>query len=486
MPARRKSDISIVAMNPSNNAGEAPAAETGEPREVPKGNGRPDARLRAQHRARLHDALAHVRTAAAQDKSLRFTTLWHHVYDIDRLRETFYHLRKDGAVGVDAVHWRDYEVTLEANLLNLSSRLRRGAYHAKPVRRVYIPKADGRQRPIGIPALEDKLVQRATAEVLQAIYETEFLDSSYGFRPGRHQHLALDALAVAIEHGKGSWVLDADLRAFFDTIDHAWLLRMLEQRIADTRVLRHIKKWLAAGVLEDGEVHRSEHGSPQGGSISPLLANIYLHYAFDLGAECWRRQHARGEVSIVRFADDVVVCFQYREDAERFHARMQERLANFPLELHGEKTRLLEFGRYAVQNRQHRGIGKPGTFTFLGFTYICGHNRHGGFIVLRKSARKKVTAKVKEIARTLRRRITEPVEVIGQWLQQVVRGHYQYYAVPRNHAALSWFRDQVTYVWKKTLSRRSQKGYVKWETMHVLANQWLPRPRILHPYPGSR
>ena len=230
----------------------------------------------------------------------------------------------------------------------------------------------------------------------------------------------------------------------------------------------------------------ADYGSPQGGSISPLRANIYLHYAFDLWAECWRRQHARGEVSIVRFADDVVVCFQYREDAERFHARMQERLANFHLELHGEKTRLLEFGRYAVQNRQHRGIGKPGTFTFLGFTHICGHNRHGGFIVLRKSARKKVTAKVKEIARTLRRRITEPVEVIGQWLQQVVRGHYQYYAVPRNHAALSWFRDQVTYVWKKTLSRRSQKGYVKWETMHVLANKWLPRPRILHPYPGSR
>jgi group II intron reverse transcriptase/maturase len=263
--------------------------------------------------------------------------------------------------------------------------------------------------------LADTLVQRATAEVLQAIDATEFLESSYGFRPGRPQHQALDALTVAIAHGKVSWVLDADLRAFFETIDHAWLLRMLEQRIADTRVLRHIKKWLAAGVLEDGVVHVSAQGSPQGGSISPLLANIYLHYAFDLWAECWRRQHARGEVSIVRFADDVVVCFQYREDAERFPARMQERVAHFHLELHGEKTRVLEFGRYAVQHRQDRGLGKPETFTFLGCTHICGHHRHGGFIVLRKSARKQVTAKVKAIARTLRRRITDPVEVIGQW-----------------------------------------------------------------------
>jgi group II intron reverse transcriptase/maturase len=334
--------------------------------------------------------------------------------------------------------------------------------------------------------LEDKLVQRATAEVLQAIYETDFRDSSYGFRPGRHQHHALDALTIAIERGKVSWVLDADIRAFFDTIDHAWLLRMLEQRIADTRVLRHIKKWLAAGVLEDGKIQVNEEGTPQGGSISPLLGNIYLHYAFDLWAECWRRQHACGEVTIVRFADDVVVCFQYREDAERFHAGMQERLAKFHLELHGEKTRLLEFGRYAAPNRTQRGEGKPETFTFLGFTHICGHNRHGKFIVLRKSARKKVTAKIKEIARTLRRRITESVEEVGKWLQQVLRGHYQYYAVPRNFAALSWFRDQVTYLWKKTLSRRSQTGYVNWDKMRVLANTWLPRPRILHPYPGSR
>ena len=486
MPDGRKSDTSIVAVNPSNKVGEALAAETGEPREVPKGNGRPTARLRAQHRARLQDALARVRQAAAQEKSLRFTTLWHHVYDIDRLRETFYQLRKDGAVGVDAVHWRDDEAHLEANLQDLSSRLRRGAFHAKPVRRAYVPKLDGRQRPIGIPALEDKLVQRATAEVLQAIYETEFRDFSYGFRPGRSPHHALDALTVAIQQGKVSWVLDADIRAFFDTIDHAWLLRMLELRIADTRVLRHIRKWLAAGVLENGEVQVTEEGTPQGGSISPLLGNIYLHYAFDVWAEVWRRQHARGEVTIVRFADDVVVCFQYRDDAERFHAGMRERLAKFHLELHGEKTRLLEFGRSAAPNRQKRGLGKPETFTFLGFTHICGTDSRQRFIVLRKSARNKVTAKMKEIARTLRRRITEPVEDVGQWLQRVLRGHYQYYAVPRNFAALSWFRDQVTYLWKKTLSRRSQLGYVNWEMMHVLANQWLPRPRILHPYPGSR
>lgn len=481
-----KSDTFIVAVNPANSAGGVPATESGEPREVPKGNVSPDARLRAQHRTRLQDALARVRTAAARDTSLRFTTLWHHVYDLDRLRETFYQLRKDGAVGVDDVHWRDYAMNLEANLQDLSARLRRGAYHAKPARRVYIPKADGRQRPLGIPALEDKLVQRATAEVLQAIYETEFCDFSYGFRPGRSPHHALDALTVAIQQGKVSWVLDADIRAFFDTLDHAWLLRMLALRIADTRVLRHIKKWLAAGVLEDGGVQATETGTPQGGSISPLLGNIYLHYAFDLWGECWRRQQARGEVTIVRFADDVVVCFQHREDAERFHAGMRERLAKFHLDLHGEKTRLVEFGRYAAQTRTGRGERKPETWTFLGFTHICGTDRRGRFIVLRKSARKKVTAKMKEIARTLRRRITDPVEEVGKWLQQVLRGHYQYYAVPRNFAALSWFRDQVTYLWKKTLSRRSQLGYVNWPTMRALANKWLPRPRILHPYPGSR
>lgn len=457
----------------------------GEPREVPKGNARPSAKLRAQHRARLEDALGRVRKAAARDKTLRFTTLWHHVYDLDRLRETFYRLRKDGAAGPDKVHWREYEANLEANLLDLSSRLRRGAYHAKPVRRVYIPKADGRQRPLGIPALEDKLVQRVTAEVLQAIYETEFRDSSYGFRPGRNQHQALDALSLAIMK-RVSWVLDADIRAFFDTIDHARLMQMLELRIADTRVLRQIKEWLTAGVLEDGTVQETDEGTPQGGSISPLLGNIYLHYAFDLWAECWRRQYARGEVTYFRFADDVVVCFQYREDAERFHAGMRERLAKFHLELHSEKTRLLEFGRFAAQNRQKQGEGKPETFTFLGFTHFCGLNRKGNFTVLRKSARKKVTAKMKELAGELRRRITEPIEVIGKWLRQVLEGHYQYYAVPRNIAALKWFRKQLTYIWKKTLSRRSQKGYVNWEKMNVLAEEWLPHPRILHPYPGSR
>jgi len=453
---------------------------------VSKGNAPPDAKLRAQHRERLHDELARIRTAAARDTDLRFTTLWHHVYDLDRLREAFYQLRKDGAVGVDKVHWHDYETNLEANLQDLSARLRRGAYHAKPVRRAYIPKPDGRWRPLGIPALEDKLVQRVTAAVLQAIYETEFRDFSYGFRPGRHQHHALDTLTVAIQQGKVSWVLDLDIRAFFDTIDHAWLLRMLALRIADTRVLRHIRKWLTAGVLEDDVVYATEDGTPQGGSISPLLGNIYLHYAFDLWAECWRRHQARGAVHLVRFADDGVVCFQYRDDAERFLLELRERLAKFHLELSAAKTRLLEFGRFAAQDRTGRGQGKPETFTFLGFTHICSTDRRGRFIVLRKSARKKVTAKLKEIAQELRRRITESVEAVGTWLRSVLHGHYQYYAVPRNYAALAWFRDQVAYLWKKMLSRRSQMGYVNWDTMRALANTWLPRPRILHPYPGSR
>jgi group II intron reverse transcriptase/maturase len=435
----------------------------------------------------LQEKLARIRQVAKRDRTVRFTTLWHHVYDLDRLAETFFALRKDGAVGIDKVDWASYDRDLEANLQDLAGRLRRGAYHAKPVRRVYIPKADGRQRPLGITTLEDKLVQRVVSDVLSVIYETEFHDFSYGFRLGRGQHDALDQLTVALEHEKVNWVLDMDIRGFFDTIDHECLIRFIEHRIADTRVIRHIKKWLKAGVsLEDGTVQATEAGTPQGGSISPLLANIYLHYALDNWAALWQRDCAKGYVKIIRYADDVVVCFQYRGDAERFLREVRERLARFLQVLHPEKTRLLEFGRFADQNRRNRGEKSPESFNFLGFTHICSTTRNGRFCILRISQRTRVQAKLKEISKELRRNISEPLPHVGKWLGQVLRGHYGYYGVPRNLPALSSFRDAVVKLWKKTLGRRSQRGYITWDRMARLASKWLPKPTVIHPYPNQR
>jgi len=434
----------------------------------------------------LEEKLKWIRQLAERDHTVQLTTLWHHVYDADRLAETFYKLRKDGAVGVDKVDWASYAANLEENLRELSARLRRGAYRPPPVRRVFIPKADGSSRPLGITTLEDKLVQRVTADVLSIVYEPMFHDFSYGFRPKRGAHDALDQLAVALEMRKVSWVLDLDIRAFFDTIDHEWLIKFVEHRIADTRVIRHIKKWLWAGVLENGVVQVSEAGTPQGGSISPLLANIYLHYALDNWAAGWQRNHALGYVKIIRYADDVVVCFQYRADAERFLAEVRVRLARFHLELHPEKTRLLNFGRFAAEDREKRGEKKPETFNFLGFTHICSKNRNGRFCVQRISQRKKVQAKLKEIKQTLRRRINFPLPDIGKWLSQVLSGHYQYYGVPRNIRSLKYFRQAIVTLWKKMMSRRSHKANVTWERMSRIASKWLPYPTITQPYPYQR
>ena len=484
-----KSYTSIQAMNPPNNdVGAIPTpAEAGEQREVPEWNLTRDPKLRAQLRVGLREKLGRIRQKAATDKQLRFTTLWHHVYDLDRLAETFFALRKDGAVGVDAVDWSSYAENLADNLRDLSARLKRGAYHAKPVRRVYIPKSDGTRRPLGIPTLEDKLVQRVTSDVLTAIYETDFHECSYGFRPGRGPHDALDVLAVTLEGQKVNWVLDLDIRAFFDTIDHECLIRFVEHRIADSRVIRHIKKWLSAGVLANGNVQRSEYGTPQGGSISPLLANVYLHYALDKWGNRWIATQATGLVKMIRFADDVVVCFQYRQDAERFQQELQTRLARFHLELHPEKTRLIEFGRFAAANRRKRGAGDaPETYNFLGFTHSCSTTRKGRFCVRRTSQRTKVQAKLQQIYAELRRRISESVPTVGAWLKQVLTGHYQYYGVPRNTPALKSFRDEVTKHWKRVLSRRSQKGYVTWERMNRLINRWLPKAKVMHPYPSQR
>jgi RNA-directed DNA polymerase len=431
----------------------------------------------------LPNAVERIRRAARLDRRLRFTTLWHHVHNIDRLREAYFSLKRNAAPGVDDETWRHYGEDLEENLRDLSDRLKRGAYRAKPVKRAYIPKPDGRQRPLGVTVLEDKIVQRSTVEVLNAIYETDFLGFSYGFRPGRSPHDALNALYGGIMTRKVGWVLDADIRGYFDAIDHRWLVKFIEHRIADRRVLRHIKKWLNAGVLEDGVVRRSEEGVPQGGSVSPLLANVYLHYVLDLWADRWRITHARGDVIIVRFCDDFVVGFQYREDAERFLADLRERFAKFGLELHKDKTRLIEFGRFAAQNHERRGEGKPETFDFLGFTHVCGKTKNGKYIVLRHSIGKRIRAKLIELKIELRRRLHHPVPAAGKWLGVVLLGHYRYFGLPGNNRRLGSFRYHVSRLWYKVLQRRSQRHRLNWERMKRYINHWLPRPRIYHPYP---
>lgn len=486
MNGHGKSDRPKVPVKSPNKTGR-PAAEEMEGRGLAKGNLHQQNAPRTPSRPSAPSALERVRQAAGSDRKMRFTALLHHVYDPEMLRTAYLSLKRDAAPGVDGETWRHYGGTLEANLQDLSERLKRGAYRAKPVRRVYIPKADGRQRPLGVTALEDKIVQRATVEVLNAVYETDFVGFSYGFRPERSQHDALDALYTALLTRKVNWVLEVDIRGFFDAIDHGWLVKFLEHRIADRRVVRLIQKWLTAGVLEEGKRRRVEGGTPQGGSISPLLANLYLHYVFDLWVQAWRRKQAHGEVIVVRFADDIVLGFQYPSDAKRFRQELAERLGKFGLELHPEKTRLLEFGRFAAENRKRRGQGKPETFDFLGFTHICARKRSdGGFTVLRQTIRKRLQAKLNEVKTELRRRMHDPIPAVGQWLRSVVGGHLRYYGVPMNSPALNRFRFQVGWLWHRALSRRSQNGRVRWDRMRRLIDRWLPPARIYHPYPLRR
>jgi len=431
-------------------------------------------------------ALERIRQVAEREKGERFTALYHHICEPETLRRAYLSLKREAAPGVDGQTWRAYGENLEGNLLDLSARLKRGAYHAKPVRRVYIPKADGRQRPIGVTTVEDKIVQRAAVEVLEAVYEADFVGFSYGFRPGRSPHNALDALWVGLMRKKVNWVLDADIRGYFDAIDHGWLVKFIEHRIGDRRVVRLIQKWLKAGVLEDGARTWSETGTPQGGSASPLLANVYLHYVFDLWVQQWRRKQAHGDVIVVRFADDFIVGFEHREDAERFWAALRERFAQFGLELHPEKTRLIEFGRYAAERRARRGEGKPKTFDFLGFTHICSQERDGRFTVKRKTARERMRRKLKEIRAELRRRMHQPVPEVGRWLGAVVRGHTRYYGVPGNSRTIQTFRYRVMWLWRRTASRRSQNGPVTWARVNRWADTWLPPAKICHPYPDAR
>jgi group II intron reverse transcriptase/maturase len=473
-------------MKDPNKAG-PPAAEGTEGSGLATGNLRQQNAPRTPSRDGALSALERVRQTARRERKTRFTALLHHIYDIDRLRTAYLALKREAAPGVDGETWRHYGEALEAHLHDLSERLKRGAYRAKPVRRVYISKADGRQRPLGVPALEDKIVQRATVEVLNAIYETDFLGFSYGFRPGRSQHHALDALYVGLLTKQVNWVLDIDIRGFFEAIDHGWLVQFVEHRIADRRVVRLIQKWLNAGVVEKGKRTRVEEGTPQGGSASPLLANVYLHYVCDLWVQAWRQKHAHGDVIVVRFADDMVVGFQVKSDAERFWAELAERFRKFHLELHPEKTRLLEFGPYAAERRRTRGLGKPETFTFLGFTHICGKTRSTGrFTVKRQTIRTRLQAKLSAVTTELRRRMHDPVPVMGTWVRAVVGGHIRYYGVPTNSRALHIFRFQVGRLWHRTLSRRSQNGRVSVDRMRRLVARWLPPARVCHPYPLRR
>jgi group II intron reverse transcriptase/maturase len=435
----------------------------------------------------VQQALERVRQVARKDKKMRFTTLLHHIYYPARLREAYFGLQRDAAPGVDGQTWQSYGQELEANLQDLSARLKRGAYRARPARRAYIAKPDGRQRPLGVTSLEDKIVQRATTAVLNAVYETDFLGFSYGFRPGRGQHNARDALYAGLLTRKVNGVLDADIRGFFDAIDREWLMKFVEHRIADQRVGRLIRKWLSAGVLEDGVRTDSETGTVQGGSISPLLANIYLHYAFDLWVQWWRTMQATGDVIVVRYADDFIVGFQHRAEAEKFLAALRQRFAKFGLELHPDKTRLIEFGRFAAENRRKRGTGKPETFAFLGFTHMCGTKRSDGrFTVLRQTMPKRLTAKLAEVYAELKRRMHDAVPAVGKWLRSVVDGHYRYYGVPMNTPALKTFRFEVVRHWCQVLRRRGQRGRITWDRVKRLADHYLPFARVYHPYPLRR
>jgi RNA-directed DNA polymerase len=434
---------------------------------------------------RVTSELAHVHQAARKDRDKQFTALLHHV-TLDSLRQAYLNLSRTAATGVDGVTWHAYGEDLEVNLQQLLDRVHRGVYRAKASRRVFIAKTDGRQRPLGVASLEDKVLQSAVVSVLNAVYESDFMGFSYGFRPGRSQHNALDAVAVGIYIKKVNWVLDADIRGFFDAIDHECLLRFVEHRIGDKRILRLIRKWLSAGVMEDGRWHASTTGTPQGATASPLLANIYLHYVFDLWAHQWRSRQARGDMIIVRYADDIVVGFQHREEAEQFWQDMAQRLSEFALELHPDKTRLLQFGRYAAQNRIRKGLGKPETFDFLGFTHICGKSRAGQYQIKRQTSRKRLVAKLVQVKEVLMRHRHKSIPEQGTWLRSVVRGYFNYHAVPLNFAALTKFRWEIGRIWRRTLQRRSQKHKMTWARFCRLSERWLPKPRIIHPWPRER
>jgi group II intron reverse transcriptase/maturase len=480
-----ESNCGIVPAKQPNKSEPSPA-EVVEGRPQTKENTQEPNSHRTPSRESEPSGLARVREAARKDKKQKFTALLHHV-NIDLLRDSYRSLKKQAAPGVDEMTWQEYGENLEARLADLHGRIHRGAYRAQPTRRVWIPKPDGRQRPLGVAALEDKIVQRAVGTVLNQIWEEDYLGFSYGFRPGRSQHDALDALWVGIVRKKVNWILDLDIRSFFDKLQHDWLVKFVEHRIGDKRVVRLIQKWLKAGVLEQGEWTKTEEGSPQGSVISPILANLYLHYVLDVWAETWRKKQAQGDVIIVRYADDAVLGFERREEAERFLEQLRERLAKFGLELHPDKTRLIEFGRYATERRKKREMGKPETFNFLGFTHICGVDyKAGHFTVHRKTIGKRMAAKLKEIKGQLRKRMHMRTKGTVEWLRQVVRGYFQFHAIPGNTPRLNTFRAEVLRIWYRMLRRRSQRSRLTWERFKERLAPLLPPVQILQPYPDAR
>jgi len=485
MNSCRESDRLIVPKKSSNKPDKV-GAERMEGRSLPEENKKQQNIRRTQGRESMLSKLQLIHQKAKADKTIKFTALMHHIYNIDMLRWSYLEIKRKAAPGVDNETWSSYGKDLETKLQDLSDRLKRGAYRAKPVRRVYIPKTDGKLRPLGVTALEDKIVQRATVAVLNTIYEVDFKEFSYGFRPKHSQHQALDSLYIGLTTKKVNYVFDADIRDFFNKINREWLVKMIEHRIADKRVVHLIQKWLNAGILEEGKIIYNEQGTPQGGSGSPLFANVFLHYVYDLWIQQWGKLKARGEMIVVRFADDTVVGFQYESDAKQFQKELKDRLLKFGLELHPDKTRLIEFGRFAEENRNKRGEGKPETFTFLGFTHICGKTKKGRFAIFRRTIKKRMHAKVKEIKDELKRRMHDSIRDVGLWLKAVVTGHYRYYGVPGNKQALDDFRYLISQRWMQSLKRRGQKGRIKWDKMTKLIDRWLPLPQICHKYPNER
>lgn len=485
MHGMEKSDLPIVPTKSANKAAQA-AAESMEGRGGTKGNVGLQSTVRTQSRAAVSHAQQRIREAINRNRTEKLTALLHHV-SIDVLRAAFLTLKKRAAAGVDSVTWEDYAVDLEVNLRGLHKRLHAGAFRAMPSRRTYIPKADGKQRPLGIAAIEDKIVQAAIVMLLTPVYEAEFLGFSYGFRPKRGQHDALDALAYGIKGRSVRWILDADIRAFFDSINHEWLVRFVEHRIGDRRIIRLIQKWLKAGVLERGIWSETHEGTPQGAVISPLLANIFLHYVYDLWAQAWRKRRATGDMIVVRYADDSVAGFQNRREAMQFLSDLRVRLAKFGLGLNDEKTRLIQFGRFVAERREERGEGKPETFDFLGFTHICGTKQDGvGFQLIRKTKRKRKWALLSAIKAELLRRRHTPINEQGDWLGTVLKGHYAYFSVPTTLQSVRAVRHHVKVRWYLSLLRRGQKRRLTWRRMNVVAAKYLPMPTVLHPWPDSR
>lgn len=487
-PARRSQEESDSPIVPGNGPNEAEAEEGLE------GRGLANGKALQGHPHRTQDreiggkrALQRLGERARKEKEKgkeaeKFTNLFTHLR-VDLMKAVFYRLKKKAAPGVDGQTWAEYEQGLDERLTDLQDRLHRGAYHPQPVMRRYIPKADGKKRPLGIPAIEDKVVQGAVVAILTPIYEAEFLDCSYGFRPRRGAHDALEAVDAMMYRGKVNWVLDADIAAYFDSIDHEWLLKFLEHRIGDKRLLRLIARWLKAGVLEEGTVQPTEEGTPQGGLISPLLANVYLHYALDL----WFAHEARslvGTAHLVRYADDFVIGFQRRDEAEALLERMRERFSKFGLKLHAEKTRLIRFGKFARRDSPLDNRKRPETFDFLGFTHICGEGKGKAFRLVRRTSRQRRRNKLQALKQDMEYRREWKLKDQWTWLSAALRGHFNYYGVSTNYPALMSFWRQVRRYWHRSLARRSQRAHLTRRKRDALDLYFpLPRPCIRRPEP---